>query len=100
MKKPELICLILLALAGCALTPEYTWVKSGVSHPEHEYAIADGLCLAEAYKAIPDGGNMSCSTIGSNISCDSGVGRKARAIREKIYDGCMMSKGWEKHPKQ
>ncbi|MBA4079256.1 MAG: hypothetical protein C0508_29780 [Cyanobacteria bacterium PR.023] len=96
MKRPELLYLIMLAVSGCALTPEYTWVKSGISYPEHEYAIADGLCLAEAYKAIPDGGSMSCSTIGSRISCDSRVGRKARAVREKIYDSCMMNKGWEK----
>ncbi len=88
----------LLALAGCASTPEYTWVKPKAT--EQQYTIADAACTAEAYKAIPDGGKVSCAPVGSHVLCNSGVGKKARAVREKIYDGCMIGKGWEKQPAQ
>ena len=91
-----LICL--LALAGCASMPEYTWVKPQAT--DRQYTIADAACTAEAYKAIPDGGKVNCDLVGSQMFCNSGIGRKARAVREKIYDGCMMGKGWEKQPAQ
>lgn len=95
------IFVTLLALAGCALTPTYTWVKPQAT--ERQYTIADAACTAEAYKVAPDGQLSDCLMERGRMAqkfCLGTQASKSETLRAKIYDGCMMDKGWEKHPTQ
>ena len=99
------IILVALFITGCASKnePQYNWVKSGATSKDH--SIESSLCKAEAYKAIPIQQNgLSECVFMSGISGGVCAGNEARQrretgeLREEIYDGCMLGKGWQKRP--
>ncbi len=94
------ICTIALILAGCtSQKPEYRWVKSSNKSQEKDHATADSICIAETYRAAPDSALSDCIALNSNIARNLCLGdqeSKAESLRERIYDGCMLGKGWEK----
>lgn len=102
MKHRLIIITSIILIAGCvSKEPEYKWVKTNNDSKEKEYIIADSTCLAEAYKASPVTPSSDCgkSTGFANGFCmgeNAGNARNAKELREKFYDGCMLSKGWEK----
>lgn len=101
----NVISLSIILLAGCSpYAPEYTWVKPGKPSQEKEYVIADAACTAEAYKAAPTAANASCADArgfakGFCRGANAGHSKEAQSVRTKVYDGCMLGKGWEKRSK-
>jgi len=99
--------LFMLVLVSCATQNkvEHKWVKSKSEGQEKEYIIADSSCTAEAYKAIPELSASNCGDMNSSFSrgyCKGTQSRKTKELEEtraKIYDGCMLGKGWERQPK-
>lgn len=109
MKKQKLLLIGLLVVSGCATqnNVQYEWVKGVSSKQETEYIIADSSCLAESYKAIPElSPGSNCDKLDGGISkgyCRTSESRNLRKrleTRAKIYDGCMLGKGWKKRPLQ
>ncbi|MDE1153005.1 MAG: hypothetical protein PW788_10760 [Micavibrio sp.] len=97
--------LSILCLAGCATEtkPQYTWVKSNADSQSNQYIIADGACTAEAYKAVPELPPTDCSKMKSGYAkgfCAGSQGNGSVSARSKVYDGCMLEKGWEKRLKK
>ncbi|MDA0967229.1 MAG: hypothetical protein PQ612_09000 [Rickettsiales bacterium] len=89
-------------LSSCASKPDYTWFKEGLEAQGREYTIDDSKCTAESYRSA---GPLPMSGCGggsvSNSSClgiQAGLGARLRKVREKIYEGCMLEKGWMKQP--
>ncbi len=61
--------------------PQYKWVKTKENNESNDFAIADSMCLAESYKAIPI--NMPSSEC---HKMDVGFARgicKGQAIKQK-----------------
>lgn len=96
-----------ILLCGCAhQEPQYEWTKTDIDSAGKEYAVADSECTAEAYKAVPvtPVAATDCSNVKGGFSQGFCRGAGARqsgqmvALRTKIYDGCMLGKGWEKNP--
>lgn len=107
MRQLSIAIISAFILTGCATQNEtqYTWVKSKATNQEKEHTIADSACTAEAYKAIPNTtySESSCNGLtgfqkGFCQADTSKKGKEAVALRTKIYDGCMLNKGWEKQP--
>lgn len=97
----RMIFIGLLSLVGCTSAPEYTWVKTGAASQGKEYVVADSACTAEAYKAAPITNDDACGdkrgfSRGACRGANAGRSKEAESLRSKVYDGCMLSKGWEK----
>lgn len=102
----NLVLLSIILLAGCTpQEPQYTWVKSSSAGNDKEYIIADSACTAEAYKAAPTTTDASCADArgfakGFCRGTNAGRSKEAQSVRTKVYDGCMLGKGWEKRSSQ
>lgn len=103
--KPAIVVGVLMLLTGCVhQEPQYEWVKTNIDSERKEYEVADSQCLAEAYKAAPveTVADADCSNVKEGFSqgfCRGVSAKKSgerAALRTKIYDGCMLGKGWEK----
>lgn len=91
-----IIFLSILMLSGCFGGPKYTWVKGGLNEQGKEFIIEDSTCTAESYKAAP-----AISISGDNDDLAQAVlAGQMKKVRNKVYDGCMLGKGWEKQPIQ
>lgn len=91
----------ILAITSCASKNKDIWVKNGVSSQGKEYTIADSLCTAESYKAAPEMPMASCGpqsgfSQGFCMSSQMSSAGNMAKVRAKVYDGCMLEKGWEK----
>jgi hypothetical protein len=101
MKVREVLIISSIALlASCASKPDYTWVKNGVEVQGKQYTIDDSKCTAESYKAAGPLPISGCGKVSSSscMGIQAGLGARLRKVREKIYEGCMLEKGWEMQP--
>jgi hypothetical protein len=94
-----------IALGGCVhQEPQYTWTKASMNTEEREYLVADGACKAEAYKAAPmapayESNCMDMKAGFARGACIRGDLERSKSmvqVRDQIYQGCMMGKGWER----
>ena len=86
----------IIILAACASKANYTWAKGALNEQGKEFTIDDSICTAESYKAAPVMPMPS-----GNYSMAQGVlAGQMKKVRIKVYDGCMLGKGWEKQPIQ
>ncbi len=97
----KLLLIILISLSACATQEQekIEWTQS--RQDAAEFKIANSICKAEAYKAVPLSENRGndCSNLkgfahgycnGQNISAS----KEASELRNEIFDGCMTSQGW------
>ncbi len=98
-----------LALSACAIQQQpkidFKWVERASSKQKVEFAIADPSCAAESYKAAPVVpitycGDKSSYNRGYCIGYQNQMRTKMAAVRAKVYEGCMLEKGWVKQPIQ
>ena len=92
--------LAIVTLSACASHNEAKWSKDGLVSQGREFTVADGNCTAEAYKAIPNSGGTDCFSTSQRVYCSGRPSKKEVALRDKIYNSCMIDKGWEKQPTQ
>lgn len=101
------ICVLAVAfaaLSGCSSTK---YVNESITDPakvQKQMSIDDGECLRQAYGAASP--NQAIDTTRTNGSGFAGGFNNAGGndignayVRGKIYQGCMLSKGWSKQPK-
>lgn len=94
---------LLILLTGCASSePKYVWTKGRKPFKEVDYTIDDSICEADSYKAIPiQNSTTNCADM-SGFAAGMCAGSQARQnqriyeLRGRIYDGCMLGKGWSK----
>lgn len=100
------VCVTVL-LVGCATQGDSTqWVKTSVNTQGKEQAIASSQCQAEAYKSVPImpvtnncGGPLGLTRGFARGFCEGANAKQARQtneLRAEVYEGCMLSKGWQK----
>lgn len=97
-----------ITLSACttAQEPNYTWVKGKLGTRENEYLIADSSCEAESYKTIPidNSSQLNCTLMSAGFAkgmCNGSVARQNKnmaELRHRVYEGCMLNKGWHKEP--
>lgn len=109
LKDILILTFTIFGLSGCASTePEYNWVKAKGVNKEEDYMIASSGCDAEAYKAIPvdNTAQISCALMPRGFArgmCNGSAARQNQNmvdLRERIYEGCMLNKGWRKELKK
>lgn len=116
----ELVAAVAILMAGCATKPQYS--HSTITDPDQaarQMVIDDGACTAAAAQVqVPQIANVPKSTSTGTITASSGktyeytarsgssfssgfangmnmrAASDAKAAQQKIYNGCMVAKGW------
>ena len=99
------ICLLIILTVGCSTTKKveyrYSNPKISLDKKELQWRIDEAECLQKSY-SIQSPQLQDCSQIRGNFArghcagSNASIRRDSQHIRNKIFDGCLAKKGYEK----